>query len=118
MCAMWEFALWGLVGAATNRAVVFLEASQQAKGRWPWKQPDGPGGGVYAVSVLLHMAIATATTAALATTAVVTSAFVAFGAGVAAPVVVKKAARYAESLLPPDESRRTRGEIGDGSDEG
>ncbi|MGW4212641.1 hypothetical protein ACWEIJ_31945 [Lentzea sp. NPDC004789] len=65
----------------------------------------GPGGGVYAASIVIHLGIASATTAALATTSVIASGFVAFSAGAAAPVVVKKMARYAESLVPSgDES--------------
>ncbi|MEU4742482.1 hypothetical protein AB0G02_18735 [Actinosynnema sp. NPDC023658] len=54
------------------------------------------------MATLLHLAIATATTAALATTAIVASDFVAFGIGAAAPVVVKKIAGYAESLVSPE----------------
>ncbi|WP_148089023.1 hypothetical protein [Saccharothrix texasensis] len=98
---MWQYAMWGLVGAAANRAILFIEATQRVKA-WPWTRPKGPGGGIYAVATLLHLAIATATTAALATTAIVASDFVAFGIGAAAPVVVKKIAGYAESLVSPE----------------
>jgi hypothetical protein len=93
----------GLVGAAVNRALVFLEASHRAKG-WPWVQPEGPGGGVFAVSIVLHLGIATATTAALATTAIITNGFIAFGTGAAAPVVVKKVASLAMTLAPSGET--------------
>lgn len=96
---MWQYALWGLLGAATNRAVLFVEAAQRVKG-WPWKRPRGPGGGVYAASIVIHLGIASTTTAALATTSIIASGFLAFGAGAAAPVVVKKIARYVESLVP------------------
>ncbi|WP_063038180.1 hypothetical protein [Nocardia pseudovaccinii] len=95
----WQYAVWGLVGSAANSGVVFLEASRRAKG-WPWVRPHGPGGGVYLVSILIQLAVATATTAALATTLIVSSGMVAFGVGAGAPVVVKKLAAYAESLLP------------------
>jgi hypothetical protein len=98
---MWQYALWGLVGAAANRAVLFLEAAQRVKG-WPWARPKGPGGGVYTVSIIIHLGIATATTAALATTATIANGFLAFGVGAAAPIVVKKLARYAETLIPAD----------------
>lgn len=97
--SVWQYALWGLLGAAVNRGVVFLEASQRAKG-WPWARPNGPGAGVYAVSIVLHLGIAAATAAALSSTAIVTSPFIAFGAGVGAPTVVKKIAGYALSLVP------------------
>lgn len=98
---MWQYALWGLVGAAANVGVVFLEATRRVKG-WPWARPKGPGGGVYAASIVVHLAIAAATTAAMATSMIITSGFIAFGIGAAAPVVVKKLARYAETLLPRD----------------
>lgn len=98
---MWQYALWGLVGAAANRAVLFLEAAQRVKG-WPWARPRGPGGGVFLVATLVHLGIATATTAALATTTIIVNGFIAFGVGAAAPVVVKKVAGYAESLITMD----------------
>ncbi|GAB3158780.1 hypothetical protein GCM10027258_70760 [Amycolatopsis stemonae] len=107
---MWQYALWGLIGAAANRALLLLEASERAK-KWPWTPPDGPGGGLYATSVGLHLGIATAATAALATTTIISNGFVAFGFGAGAPVVVKKACRYAIRLLPPEEPTR---EIGGG----
>ncbi|MCR6490843.1 hypothetical protein M8542_49490 [Amycolatopsis sp. OK19-0408] len=99
---MWQYAVWGLVGAAVNRALLFLEASHRVKG-WPWARPDGPGGGVYAVSIVLHLLIATATTAAVATTTIIANGLLAFGMGAAAPVVVKKVCGYAMTLLPSDE---------------
>jgi hypothetical protein len=113
---MWQYALWGLVGAAVNRALLFLEASQRVKG-WPWAQPDGPGGGVYAVSVVLHLAIAATTTAAVSTTALLSNGFLAFGMGAAAPVVVKKVSGYALKVLPPDDSSQSadQGGADDGS---
>jgi hypothetical protein len=121
---VWQYALWGAVGAAANIGVVFLEASRRVKG-WPWERPKGPGGGVYAASVVIHIGIATATTAALAAAAIVTNAFVAFGIGATAPSVVKKVARYAETLIPSsDDNEHLRGDEkdkkhvrGDGEDD-
>ncbi|MFI9386370.1 hypothetical protein [Kutzneria sp. NPDC052558] len=99
---MWQYALWGLVGAASNIGVVFLEASRRVKG-WPWARPKGPGGGVYAASIIIQLSIASATTAAVSTTGIVANDFIAFGMGAAAPVVVKKVAKYVETLLPADD---------------
>ncbi len=112
---MWQYALWGLIGAAANRAVLLLEATQRVKG-WPWARPQGPGGGVYTMSIIVHLGIAAATTAALATTAIITNGFIAFGIGAAAPVVVKKIAGYAETLIPArnEDQQLDRGE-GDAS---
>lgn len=111
---MWQYALWGLLGGGVNLGVVFLEASRRVKG-WPWASPDGPGGGVYAVSVLINLGVSTGTTAAVATTGVIVNGMIAFGIGVASPAVVKKLARYAESLLPepPDGGASRRGGRGD-----
>lgn len=115
---MWQYALWGLAGAAANTGVVFLEASRRVKG-WPWVRPRGPGGGVYAATVVINLGIAAVATAALATTTIVGSGFVAFGLGAAAPVVVKKMAAYAETLIPSPAGEATpqpeSGGAGDGS---
>lgn len=97
--ADWVLTLWGVLGAAANLGVVFLEASRRVKG-WPWARPQGPGGGVYAVSVVVQLGIAGATTAAVSTTGIAESGFIAFGMGAAAPVVIKKLARYVQSLVP------------------
>lgn len=109
---VWQYALWGLVGASVNRALLFLEASRRVKG-WPWADPDGPGGGVYAVSIVLHLGIATATTAAMSTTTIISNGFLAFGMGAAAPVVVKKISGYALTLLPSNEENGRRESEGD-----
>ncbi|GAA2696848.1 MULTISPECIES: hypothetical protein [Actinosynnema] len=93
-------AVWGAVGAVANLGVVFLEASQRVKGKgWPWRPPWGPGGGPYAVSLVVNLVIAAFATAAVST-AIPGNGLVFFGLGAAAPVVVKKVARYAQSLLP------------------
>lgn len=110
---MWQHALWGLVGAAANVGVVFIEASRRVKG-WPWARPKGPGGGVYAVSVLANLAIAASAAAAVSTTEIIGNGMVAFGIGAAGPIVVKKIARYVESLLPESDNGMTHVEGGDG----
>ncbi|WP_155981430.1 hypothetical protein [Nocardia sp. BMG111209] len=101
---MWQYAVWGFVGAAANLGVVFLEAVRRVKS-WPWVRPQGPGGGIYAASLVIQLAVATVTTAALASSAVVPNGLVAFGLGAAAPSIVKKIASYAESFLPSEQHR-------------
>ena len=54
------------------------------------------------MSIVLHLGIAAAVTAALAATPILTNVFVAFGAGAAAPIIVRKAALGAIKLLPPE----------------
>ncbi|MCU1647142.1 MAG: hypothetical protein JWN03_7417 [Nocardia sp.] len=61
------------------------------------------------MSILIHLGVATATTAALATTLIVSNALIAFGVGAGAPVIVKKLAQYAESLLPGEDNVSTKG---------
>ncbi|MGS2805531.1 hypothetical protein [Nocardia sp. MW-W600-9] len=101
---MWLYAVWGCVGAAVNCGLVFLEASNRAKG-WPWVRPEGPGGGVYAVSIVIHLAVATATSVAILSSGLIaTSVLVAFGIGTGTPVVVKKVSGYVQSLLPGEDS--------------
>lgn len=96
---MWQYALWGLAGAAVNRALVYLEASQRTKG-WPWRRPYGPGGGVFFVAQILHCGIAMIVTAAAASSGLLSSALLALGMGAAAPAVVKKASQYGLAVLP------------------
>ena len=96
---MWQYALWGAAGAAANTAVVFLEATTRSKG-WPWRQPNGPGGGVYLVSVLLHVLIGGVVASAAVEATLISNAALAFGLGTVAPVVVKKLGRYALAALP------------------
>jgi hypothetical protein len=109
------YALWGVLGATANLGVVFLEASKRVKG-WPWARPHGPGGGVYTASVVIQLGIAAGTTAAASTVEVVSSGLIAFGIGAAAPTVVKKIARTAESFLPDqdDQDRLPTGGDSDG----
>lgn len=96
---MWHYALWGLLGAAANVGVVFLEATRRVKG-WPWAHPHGPGGGVYVASVVVNLGVSSCATAAVSTSGIVTSGMIAFGMGVAGPTVVKKVAGYVQALLP------------------
>jgi hypothetical protein len=96
---VWQYALWGLVGAAVNRALVYLEETNRAKG-WPWQFPYGPGAGPYLVSVVLHCGIAAGVTAGAAAAGYIGNAVVALGIGAAAPVVVKKISGYTLALLP------------------
>ncbi len=95
----WQYALWGLAGAAINRVLIYLEAAQRAKGP-PWRAPQGPGGGVYSVSVLLHCIIGAVVVLAVGQSGYVANAVVALGIGAAAPVVVKKLSRYTVAVLP------------------
>lgn len=100
---MWLYAVWGCVGAAVNCGVIFVEASNRVKG-WPWIAPAGPGGGVYAASVVVQLAAGAATSAAVIGSGLIgTNVLVAFGIGSGTPVVLKKLSTYVRSLLPGEE---------------
>jgi hypothetical protein len=99
----WEYALWGLLGAAANRGVEFLDVLGRAK-VWPWeRRAGGPGAGPYWVAQLLHLFVGTVAAAAAAAGHIVDNGFVAFGTGIAGVLVVRKAGSYALSRLPVDE---------------
>ncbi|GAA5100078.1 hypothetical protein [Nocardia iowensis] len=100
---MWLYAVWGCIGAAVNCGVVFVEASTRVKG-WPWGQPEGPGGGVYAAAVVVQICTGAATSAAVLSSGLITpNILIAFGIGTGTPVVLKKLSFYVQSLLPGDE---------------
>jgi hypothetical protein len=104
---MWQYALWALAGAASNRALLFLEACQRVKG-WPWRFPYGPGAAPYWVATVLHLGVGTGVASAAAEAGYVTNSLVAFGIGAAAPVVVKKLADHTLEITP----RKQEGEGG------
>jgi len=94
----WQYALWGLGGAAVNRALIGAEAAQRVKGL-PWPKPEGPGGGVYLVSVIIQLAVATVVVAAAAQSKWVPNPGVALGMGASAPVLLKKLTSIALALV-------------------
>lgn len=107
MHTWWQYALWGLMGAAANRGVVFLEAVQRIKG-CPWRPPHGAGMGLYATTLGVHLFLGAVAAGALANAGIVDNSFVAFGAGVGAVLVIKKASSYALAAVPSDLEDGTR----------
>jgi hypothetical protein len=98
---MWQYALWGLAGAAINRALIFLEANRRVKGP-AWRYPEGPGGGFFILAVMLHCGIGSAVTYAAAASKVVSNPLVALGLGATAPVAMKTIGRLALAVLAPE----------------
>ena len=92
-------ALWGLAGAAVNRALIYLEAAERVKGP-PWRAPRGPGGLAYLISLVLHCCIGGIVAGAAARSGLISNAVVALGLGAGAPVAVKKLSSYTLALLP------------------
>jgi hypothetical protein len=104
----WGYALWGLAGAAAARAVGCAEAIPRVKGP-PWRWPAGPGGGMYALSVVLHCFVGMSVTgAAAAQSEQFRHALIALGLGSAASLALKALSGYTLALLPrqPDEEGR------------
>ncbi|NVI87983.1 hypothetical protein [Actinomadura sp. BRA 177] len=98
---MWQFALWGLLGAVANRTAAFLEANQRVKGP-PWRYPKGPGGRYFLFACALHCLLATMVTSAAAASDMIPAPWVAFILGAGAPAVLAKLGRYALLALPAD----------------
>ncbi len=109
---MWQYALWGLAGAAINRALIFLEANRRVKGP-AWRYPEGPGGGFFALAVVLHCAIAAIVTYATADSRYIHTPLLGIGLGATAPVAVKTICRMALAGLPSHGSGRESGGEGD-----
>jgi hypothetical protein len=105
---MWQYALWGLAGAAINRALIFLEANSRAKGP-AWQYPEGPGGSFFALAVVLHCAVGAIVTYATAASGYIHNPLLGIGLGAAAPVAVKTISRMALAALPPAEPDRKSG---------
>lgn len=96
----WEYALWGLLGAASNRGLRFVEDLHRVKG-WPWARAvGGPGAGPYVAATGVHLFLGAAAAAALTAAGIVDNAFLAFCAGVGAVLVVKKAGELAAGQVP------------------
>lgn len=87
-----DAALWGLAGAAVNRALVFLEANRRAKGP-AWRFPEGPGGGFFVLATALHCGIGALVSTAAAQSGYISNSLVALGLGATAPVAMKTLSR-------------------------
>jgi hypothetical protein len=97
---MWQYAVWGAVGAAVNRALIFMEANRRAKGP-AWRYPDGPGGGFFLLASALHCAIGVGITLAAAPSGIIATPLLALGLGAVAPAAMAKIGRYALATLDP-----------------
>ncbi|MCX4097910.1 hypothetical protein [Nocardia sp. alder85J] len=109
---MWLYAVWGCVGAAVNCGIIYVEATRRVKG-WPWSKPHGPGGGPYAVSILVQLGIGAGAAAGIVDSGLivtnVAASGLAFVIGTATPVVVKKVSQYVEALLPDEDDFAKKG---------
>jgi hypothetical protein len=86
----WQAALWGLAGGACVELWTLHSLTKQHA--FSWKCPIPQGLSAYVTSVLTRVAIGAIVAAAAAAGDEVTGAWVAFGLGVAGPLVVQKLA--------------------------
>jgi hypothetical protein len=105
---MWPYALWGLIGAACNRALIFLDANRRVKGS-PLQYPEGPGATFFLFAAILHGGIASAVAYAAAASGVISSPLLALGVGFAAPEALKAVSRRALLLLYPGDGGQRPG---------
>lgn len=96
----WEYALWGIAGAASVRAISCAEAIRNVKGA-PWRFPYGPGGFLYLLAIVLHCGVAAVIAgAAAAQYPEFRHAIIAVGLGAGASTAIKKLSGYTVALLP------------------
>lgn len=91
----WQAALWGLTGGLLSELLELYEQIHQTPDRWDWRRPIPQGMPAFVVSTLIRLGAGCAVAAALAHDGQVAGATAAFGAGVAAPLVIEKLARLA-----------------------
>jgi hypothetical protein len=108
----WQAALWGLAGGACVELWNLHCLTRQPV--FSWRRPIPQGLSAYVTSVLTRLAIGTIVAAAAAAGNEITGAWVAFGLGVAGPLVVQRLAgdvplAGGEELKPlPADSRQGR----------
>jgi hypothetical protein len=86
----WQAALWGLAGGACVELWNLHGLTRQPV--FTWKRPIPQGLSAYVTAVLARLAIGTIVAAAAASGGEITGAWVAFGLGVAGPLVVQRLA--------------------------
>lgn len=89
--------MWGGGGAVAIELLDWTAAIKQSQG-WPWKQASEPGLGPFVFVTVVRLVLALFVTAGLAVGGQLTSIAPAIGAGVAAPVILEKLGRTAQSL--------------------
>jgi hypothetical protein len=114
---MWQFVLWGLMGAVANRTLAFLEANRRVA-RPPWKYPRGPGGRYYLFACALHCMLAAMVTSAAAASDMIGAPWAAFALGAGAPAVLAKLGRFALLAFPPGHAGEDDHEDEDEDDDG
>jgi hypothetical protein len=89
----WAAAGWGLAGGLCVEALWLHTHIRGAKGHWSWRRPIPQGLTAYVISVVARVGVGGLVAAAAAGSGRVSSALVAFGLGVGAPLAVEKLAQ-------------------------
>jgi hypothetical protein len=84
---------WGLAGGLCVEALWLHTQIRGAKGHWSWRRPIPQGLTAYVISVMARVGVGGLVAAAAAGSGRVSSALVAFGLGVGAPLAVEKLAQ-------------------------
>jgi hypothetical protein len=86
-------AAWGLAGGLSVELLWLHTQIRKAKGHWSWRLPIPQGLAAYVISVVARVGVGGLVAAAAAGSGRVSSALVAFGLGVGAPLAVEKLAQ-------------------------
>ena len=84
---------WGLAGGLCVEALWLHTQIRGAKGHWSWRRPIPQGLTAYVISIMARVGVGGLVAAAAAGSGRVSSALVAFGLGVGAPLAVEKLAQ-------------------------
>lgn len=103
---MWQYAAWGLIGAATYRCLIIRAAVLRDRDPFPrrdrrWNFPEGPGADALVAALCTHAPLGAAAGCAAAV-AGAASPLVALIPGVVTPIVLKPVGRLALRILIPD----------------
>jgi len=80
---------WGLAGGLCVEALWLHTQIRGAKGHWSWRRPIPQGLTAYVISIMARVGVGGLVAAAAAGSGRVSSALVAFGLGVGAPLAVE-----------------------------
>jgi hypothetical protein len=89
----WAGTGWGLAGGLCVEALWLHTHIRGAKGHWSWRRPIPQGLTAYVISVVARVGVGGLVAGAAAGSGRVSSALVAFGLGVGAPLAVEKLAQ-------------------------
>ncbi|WP_242911447.1 hypothetical protein [Actinomadura terrae] len=88
--AWWQAALFGLGGGLCVEALELYTHIRRSRRRWNWRRPIPQGMAAFVVSVVIRVGVGGTVAAVMAWDGQIVGAIGAFGAGVAAPLVIER----------------------------